>query len=203
MRLYLIEGCPFAHRASIALREKKQDFEPVFFEGGKRPAELESSGPNAKSPTLVDAGIAVWDSAIVLAYVEDKLPAPPLMPADAAGRAEVRMTIARINAAIGPAHGALVGEALKPAGERNAARLLGAKRGFTSALPEWDEQLASREYLVRGQFTLADITLYTFFPSAEALAGLTIPSEHERLHAWYERISARPSTPRVRRSQSA
>lgn len=202
MRLYMIEGCPFAHRASIALREKNKEFEPVFFQGGRRPPELESMGPHAKSPTLVDAGTGVWDSAIVLEYLEDKLPVPALLPDTAAGRAEVRMRIARINASLGPLHGALVGEALKPADKQDGAKLEAAKRNFIGALPAWDDQLAQRQYLVGERLTLADLTLYTLFPSLESLVSLAIPEAHRHLRAWFERLAARPSTPPVRRSES-
>jgi hypothetical protein len=42
-RLYVVYKCPFGHRAAIVLREKKVDFEIVFFEPGKRPPELDAS----------------------------------------------------------------------------------------------------------------------------------------------------------------
>ena len=56
MKLFLLHRCPFGHRASIVLQEKKLAFEPVFFQLGKRPPELEDVGSHAKSPTLIDGG---------------------------------------------------------------------------------------------------------------------------------------------------
>ena len=91
MHLYLLYRCPFGHRASIALREKQLAFEPVFFEQGKRPTELEAAGPYAKSPTLFDGESRVWDGQVVLEYLEDRYPERPLAPHDAAGRAQMRM----------------------------------------------------------------------------------------------------------------
>src|SRR3954469_1894813 len=87
MRLYLLYRCPFGHRASIALQEKRLSFDPVFFTRGQRPPELDAVGPNAKSPTLFDGDTRVWDAGIGLEYLEDRYPEIPLMPAEARGRA--------------------------------------------------------------------------------------------------------------------
>ena len=73
MKLFLLRGCPFAHRATIVLQEKKLDFEPVFFARGKRPAELEVASPYAKSPTLFDGDATVWDAQIVIEYLQRSL----------------------------------------------------------------------------------------------------------------------------------
>src|SRR5216683_6497250 len=86
MKLYLLHRCPFAHRATIVLQEKQLAFEPVFFQPAKRPPELEAVGPFAKSPTLFDGDTRVWDSQIVIEYLEDRYPVPSLLPADAPER---------------------------------------------------------------------------------------------------------------------
>ena len=46
--------------------------------------------PNGVVPTLVDNGIPIVDSSVIIEYLEDKYPAPALAPSDPAGRAEVR-----------------------------------------------------------------------------------------------------------------
>src|SRR5688572_3345152 len=101
MRLYMLRGCPFAHRATIALREKNVSFEHTFFEVGRRPPELEAAGPYAKSPTLFDGDTLVWDARVVLEYIDDRHPAPPLLSGDPAMRARIRMMAARVEREIG------------------------------------------------------------------------------------------------------
>src|SRR4051794_21498649 len=110
MRLYLVYRCPFGHRASFALREKQLPFEPTLFEPGKRPPELEAVGPFAKSPTLFDGEARVWDSQIVLEYLEDRYPERPLQPADATRRAEVRMLASRAGTEFGSKLGTVMVE---------------------------------------------------------------------------------------------
>ena len=112
MKLYMVVRCPFAHRASMALGEKGLSFEPVFYAPRTRPTELDAVSKNAKSPTLFDGDDAVYESAVVLEYLEDKFPGRPLLPGAAKARADVRVTIARVNEELGSKFSAVMGEAL-------------------------------------------------------------------------------------------
>jgi len=192
MKLFLLHRCPFGHRASIALQEKKLAFEPVFFPLGRRPPELEAIGPYAKSPTLIDGDARVWGSQIVIEYLEDRYLRPPLLPADAAERAEVRMLAARVASEIEPQLGATVTEVFKP--HRDEAKVEEAKRRFVDALEAWDRQLEGRAFLVGDALSLADVTLYTVFPAMSGLVGTEIPVERKNLRKWHERMAARPTT---------
>ena len=199
MRLYLLEGCPFAHRATIVLQEKKVPFEPLFFQHANRPPELEAVGPYAKSPTLVDGNVKVWDSQIVIEYLEDRHPTPSLIPKDAAERAEVRMLAARATQELGSKLGAAVMEILyKP--RPDEAKVADARRGFLDALSAWDRRTEGRTFLVGDQLSLADVTLYTLFPAMHRHTGTEIPEEHKHLSAWYGRMAARPTTKLLQRT---
>jgi glutathione S-transferase len=193
VRLYLLNGCPFAHRATIVLKEKGLAFEPVFFERAKRPAELEAAGPYAKSPTLFDGDVTVWDSQIVIEYLEDRYPERSLLPKNAAERAEVRMLASRVPQELGAPLGAVVVEMVyKP--QRDEAKIAEGTRGFVAALAAWNRRLAGRTFLVGDELSLADVTLYTLFPAIHRLTGTEIPPEHEHLRAWRDRMAARPTT---------
>jgi glutathione S-transferase len=196
MRLYVVYGCPFGHRASIALREKQLAFEPVLFEQGKRPPEMAAAGPNAKSPTLLDGETKVWNGQVVLEYLEDRYPERALLPGDAAGRAQVRMLIANVATELEPKLGTVVVETqFKPT--KDEAKVADATRVFLEALADWDARLAGREFLVGDSISLADVTLFTVFPAIHKLNGTEIPAERANLRAWFERMSARPSTPLI------
>lgn len=192
MKLYLLDGCAYAHRASFALGEKSIPFDVAFFEHGKRPAELEALGPRAKSPTLIDGECAVFDSQVVLEYLEDAYPEKKLLPADPALRAKVRMLQARVSDELMPKYGALIVESvLKPV--RDEAKVAEARRAFIEALPPWEAHLSGRNFTVCDELTLADITLYTPFASLARLASLEVPQEFPALRAFLARLGARPS----------
>jgi glutathione S-transferase len=194
MKLFLLHRCPYGHRASIVLQEKKLAFTPVFFQVGKRPPEMEAVGPYAKSPTLIDGETKVWDAQIVIEYLEERYPTPSLMPADAAQRAQVRMLNARVARELESRAGAAMVELfMKP--QPDQAKLEEAKSGFVGALEGWDRYLEGRTFLVGDTLSLADVTLYTVFPSMHRLTGIEVPAERKNLRAWLERMSARPTTP--------
>jgi glutathione S-transferase len=195
MRILMLRGCPFAHRATFALREKNVAFEPVFFEMGKRPAELEAAGPYAKSPTLFDGDVVVWDSQLVLEYIEDRHPSPPLLPADPGMRARVRMMALSVDKELGPRMGEVVTETFfKPKDKRDDAKIAAAKRGFADSLAAYDERLRDRDWLVGDSLSFADITLYTPIPGTQRITHFEVPPELTHLHAWLRRMNERPSS---------
>jgi glutathione S-transferase len=193
MRLYQLHRCPFGHQATIVLQEKGLSFETVFFKQGNRPPEMEAIGPFAKSPTLFDGDLRIWDSQIVIDYLEDRYPQVALLPADAAGRAEVRMISAQATADLGAKAGVMAVETLYKR-QPDPAKVEEAKQKFVEALDWWDRRLQGRTFVVGDSLTLADVTLFTIFPSMRALSGIEIPAARPHLRAWFDRMAARPTT---------
>ena len=85
---------PYAQKVKIALREKGVDFEvatPGGLGAGGVAGEFLAANPRAEVPVLIDGETAVFDSTVILEYIEDRWPSPPLLPTGAAERARVRM----------------------------------------------------------------------------------------------------------------
>src|ERR687888_195904 len=83
---------PYAQKVKIALAEKGIEFEcrlPDFMSG--RDDAFAAANPRLEVPALVDGDTRVFDSTIILEYIEDRWPTPPLLPAAPAERARVRM----------------------------------------------------------------------------------------------------------------
>ena len=75
---------PYAQKIKIALREKGQAFQAVApggLGGGGAQGDFLVANPRAEVPALVDAETAVFDSTIILEYIEDRWPTPALLPA--------------------------------------------------------------------------------------------------------------------------
>lgn len=202
----------------MALLEKALPFQAVFFEHGRRPPELEALGPYAKSPTVFDGDISVWDSQIVLEYLEDRYPQSPLLPGAPARRAEARMLAARVARELEPSMNTVEKQTvLNPMNHKakDEAKVAQAKREFLDALSDWERLLqpASQDQRFDRRFGpqfdrgflggevpgLADITLFSVFPPMRALAGTEIPSACPQLQAWFERMAARPAARQLRR----
>jgi glutathione S-transferase/RNA polymerase-associated protein len=92
IKLYEHPLSPYAQKVKIALYEKSVPFEattPDIF-GGTDEGFVKSS-PRHEVPSLIDGDTTVFDSTIMLEYIEDKWPQPPMLPRTPAERARVRM----------------------------------------------------------------------------------------------------------------
>jgi glutathione S-transferase/RNA polymerase-associated protein len=87
---------PYARKVKIVLYEKGIDFERVFVNPMAAPNDPDQrtwadASPRREVPTLVDGDVKVFDSTIILDYVEERFPDPPAMPSSPAERARIRM----------------------------------------------------------------------------------------------------------------
>ncbi|MES2032936.1 MAG: glutathione S-transferase family protein, partial [Pseudomonadota bacterium] len=85
---------PYAQKVKIALREKGLAFETAMPGGigsGGAAGEFVDANPRAEVPALIHDGFGIFDSTIILEYIEDLQPKPALLPAAPAERARVRM----------------------------------------------------------------------------------------------------------------
>jgi glutathione S-transferase len=84
---------PYAQKVKIALDEKGVAYEtkmPAAIGTGQIDSEFLKANPRGEVPALIDGDFAVFDSTIILEYIEDKWPTPPLLAKDPAARATAR-----------------------------------------------------------------------------------------------------------------
>src|SRR5687768_17050006 len=97
MKLYSGPLSLFSRKVEIALGEKGLDYErisvPFTQTRGYSPKhpDVLAVNPKGQVPVLVDGDLSLYDSTIILEYLEDAYPEPPLFPADAAERAQCRL----------------------------------------------------------------------------------------------------------------
>src|SRR5215212_9316117 len=97
MKLYSAPLSLFARKVEIALREKGLEFERVMVpfsqERGYAPKhpDVLAANPKGQVPVLVDGDLSLFDSTVILEYLEDAYPDPPLYPAAPKARARCRM----------------------------------------------------------------------------------------------------------------
>jgi glutathione S-transferase len=94
MLLYEHPLSSYVQKVTIALREKDIAFtveRPTGVGSGAADGPFLDGNLCAEVPLLVDGGVCIFDSTIILEYLEDKVPTPRLLPPGAAGRARARM----------------------------------------------------------------------------------------------------------------
>src|SRR5437762_3035563 len=93
-RLKLISHtlCPYVQRAVIALTEKGVAFERIDIDLAHKPDWFLAISPLGKTPVLQVGDVAIFESAVILEYLEETQP-NPLHPSDPLARAEHRAWI--------------------------------------------------------------------------------------------------------------
>ena len=86
----------FSHQVRIVLAEKGVSFEIEHVEAGNLPQDLIDLNPYQTVPTLVDRELTLYDSRIIMEYLDERFPHPPLMPVYPVMRAQSRVMMHRI-----------------------------------------------------------------------------------------------------------
>lgn len=86
----------YSHRVRIVLAEKGVTVEMIESDGQHPPAELADLNPYNSLPTLVDRDLVLYESKVMMEYLDERFPHPPLLPVYPVARAESRLYIHRI-----------------------------------------------------------------------------------------------------------
>src|SRR2546421_7760509 len=82
LTLYDADRCPYCARARIALAEKGVEFETFPIDLSDRPAWLYEKNPLGKVPVLEEDAFVLPESVVIMEYLDERYPEPPLLPAD-------------------------------------------------------------------------------------------------------------------------
>ena len=166
MKLYGYWRSSAAYRVRIALNLKGLRYEsiPVHLvrDGGLQfSREYLSVNPQGRVPTLIDGDLTLGQSLAILEYLEEEYPAPPLLPVDAAGRAQARQIALAIACDIHPLNNLRVLQFLEhslglPQESRDAWYRHWIRDGLTAV-----EKLvaANGPYCLGDQLSFGDVTL--------------------------------------------
>ena len=188
---------PYAQKCRIALREKGVAFEarlPAGIgSGAGGEAAFGAASPRREVPALVDGDTRIFDSTIILEYIEEKWPQPALLPASPAERARLRMLeeamdthYEPINWALGEIHffRRATGELARALTERAAAQ--------AARWRSWLEaQLGARPWFSGDAFGWGDLSVAPYLNGSRGF-GFE-PQPGSRLAEWLRRANERPS----------
>ena len=96
MTLFSKPTDPWSHRTRLVLAEKSITIDIVDVDEGTLPEDLLDLNPYNSVPTLVDRDLVLYDSRVIMEYLDERFPHPPLMPVDPVTRAQFRLALFRI-----------------------------------------------------------------------------------------------------------
>ncbi|MGI9111313.1 MAG: glutathione S-transferase family protein [Gaiellaceae bacterium] len=201
MRLYRIPFSTNVERIALAAAHKGLELDYIDVADDDRSEVVRVSGQELV-PVLEHDGLVLADSPAILEYLEQTYPAPPLLPADPAGRAEIRIFCDWFNRVWKRAPNLYFAEGEKAAPDAKRLEELGGR--ITASLPLFEDLLAGRDFLF-GELSLADVTAFPFLKYAviweegdphrfhEILRDhLRLDGAFPRLEAWLQRVDALP-----------
>jgi glutathione S-transferase/RNA polymerase-associated protein len=187
---------PYAQKVKIALDEKSVPYAtkmPVAIGSGQPDREFLKANPRGEVPALIDGDVTVFDSTIILEYIEDKWPEPALLPRLPALRAKARMIEEVMDTHFEPINWGLGEIRWFKRAEGERARTIEAQasaqaRGIYSWL---SRQLDGHEWFDGHKFGWADLSVVPYLNGARG-NGVG-PDETSTLGHWLKRANVRPS----------
>ncbi|MDZ7853387.1 MAG: stringent starvation protein SspA [Halomonas sp.] len=170
----------FSHRVRIVLAEKGVAVDIVEVTDEQHPEELADLNPYNSVPTLLDRDLVLYESKVMMEYLDERFPHPPLLPVYPVARAKSRLWMHRIEREWCP----LVEQVQS-----------GAKKDIEKARKELRESLVGispifedMPYFMSEEFTLVDCCLAPILWRLPAL-GIELPEKQVKpLMSYMERL---------------
>ena len=182
MTLFTSPTCALSHCARLVMQEKGVTADIEFFDSAEPPEDLLELNPTGISPTLIERDLVLYDSRIIMEYLDERFPHPPLHQMDPVSRANSRMLIKRID----QDWYQLLDEILN-SGEKKSAR---AKKMLKESLIAATPVFESRPYFMSEEYSLIDCTMAPLLWRLPSL-GIDLNSLGSAIAAYANRLFAR------------
>ena len=182
MNLYTTALSIECHRTRIVLNEKDIVHEVIQVDPKKIPEDLIDLNPYGSLPTLVDRDLVIYNSRVIMEYLEERFPHPPLMPVGPVQRAQTRLTLFQVEHDWYP----LV-DIIETKGEKAVAK---AKKDLTDSISSVAEVFTVMPYFMSEDFTLVDASIAPILWRLRHY-GIELPKEAKAINTYAERIFER------------
>ena len=201
-RVYRIPFSTNVERVALAAGHKGLELDWIDVDPNDRsPVEAVSGQPLV--PVLVEGGEVVFDSPVILAWLERRFPEPPLYPREPARRAEAQVFVDWFNQLWKRPPNLIAAELERPQPDMRRIDELGSR--MRAALDIFESLLEGRDYLF-GDFGVADVIAFPFLkyaafglPSGDdelfhqvLVEHMPLGDRYPQLRAWSERVDAHP-----------
>tara|TARA_Y100000996_G_C22519157_1_gene641719 strand:+ start:16 stop:627 length:612 start_codon:yes stop_codon:yes gene_type:complete len=184
MTLYSDPHCAQSHRVRIVLGEKDLVFNVVNVNNSDNNEDLIALNPNNTTPTFVDRNLVLYESRVIMEYLDERFPHPPLMPVDPVIRAKTRMVLHYIEKDL---YG-LLGD-LKSSGEKkSAAAKLKLKENLMLSL----NFLQGSKFFLSDDFSIIDCSIAPILWRLPEY-GIELPKSGNPILKYADRIFERQS----------
>jgi RNA polymerase-associated protein len=187
MTLFSDPCSQYSHRVRIVLAEKGVTVDIEDIDSDNVTEEILEANPYGTLPTLVDRDLALYESKVVMEYLDERFPHPPLLPVYPVARAQSRLWIHRIEKDWCTLVDGIIAN---PDGKKTDA----LRKEFKESLISISDIFVEMPYFMSEEFTLVDGCLAAMLWRLPQL-GIEIPSTRQTkpLLDYIDRLFERPS----------
>ncbi|RMF17596.1 MAG: stringent starvation protein A [Gammaproteobacteria bacterium] len=174
----------YSHRVRIVLAEKGVAVDILDVNPDNLPQELADYNPYNTLPTLVDRELSLYQANIIMEYLDERFPHPPLLPVYPVERAQSRLLMYRVDRDWSPLVDTIVKDPSAKAADAARKELA---ESLTAIAPIFDE----KEFFMREEFSLIDCVVAPILWRLEHL-GVSLPEKQTRpLQRYMDRLFSR------------
>ena len=191
--LYERTDCPFCWKVRLALVELGIDYKSVVSQLGDPHPDVLRLSPVGTVPVLVDGDVVIWESAIVLDYLDAAYGVGKLLPGGPARQAGTRLLHTYSDKCVGPALRDLVFEKRSKKPARWDWKLIEASEQRWRDCQLWLDQQADLASADHGSTLSAAECALAARAGVAAAYGSPVAREFPALYSWFAEVTRRPS----------
>jgi len=184
MTLFSQPTCIHSHRTRLVLAEKNINIDIVSVEGPELPEDLMDLNPYHTMPTLVDRDLVLYDSRVIIEYLDERFPHPPLMPVDPVTRAQFRLALFRIET-----DWYQLAEQYESDGDKLAGK---SRKLLRESILASADLFAAKPYFLSDEFSLVDCSIAPILWRLP-IYGIELGSHATTIEAYMKRVFERRS----------
>ena len=183
MGLYSGNTCIRSHQVRFVLAEKGILTEINNVDGSVAPEDLMALNPYVSLPTLIDRELILYDSRVIVEYLDERYPHPPLMPVSPVERAKLRLGLVTIERDF--VEPAVALDLVLGTRVENAHR-----KKLKSLLTSSADLFGIQRFFLNDDFTIVDCVIAPILWRLN-LFGIELPGNQKSIDAYMERIFSR------------
>jgi stringent starvation protein A len=174
-----------SHRVRLVLAEKGISIDVVNVVPGALPEDLLDLNPYHSVPTLVDRDLVLYDSRVIVEYLDERFPHPPLMPVDPVTRAHFRLALYRIERD-------WYGVAQQIEQESDKKQGLRLRKILRDSILATADVFKAKPFFLSDEFSLVDASIGPILWRLPYY-GIDLPAQAQAVTKYANHIFARPS----------
>lgn len=183
MTLFSDPRSPNSHRVRLVAKEKDIPMDVIEVDPDHMPEDLLELNPYGTLPTLVDRELILYDAQVIIEYLDERYPHPPLMSVDPISKARSRQQLRQIETEWYPLVETIVRN-------ENAEDVKRARRDLTERLIQMIPVFAHKPFFMSDDYTLVDASLAVLLWRLPSL-GIDLPKSAKAITDYSNRLMER------------